>query len=325
MLKKSWLMGVCFLLVVGIVLTVHGKSPAYPTKQVEFIVHTNPGDSVHIFASTLGRILNAKKIVQQPIVVVTKPGGASAAAYAFVAQKEGNPYYLLATQPSALTTPMIQNLKITWRQFTPVANVYAEENAIVVKKDSKIKDMKDLIAEARKGEKAVSMGGGIFGAGDSIITYLLEKEYKVKFNFVSFKGAGESLVALLGGNIDALSCNPSEAIGQVQAGTVRVLGVATEKRSPFLPDVPTFREQGSSIGIIISFRGIVMPGGVSDDVVNFWNDAIRKLRETQEWKDALKQITVIDHYIESKRFKNFLEEKEKFYQSILTEMGLKKK
>lgn len=65
--------------------------------------------------------------------------------------------------------------------------------------------------------------------------------------------------------------------------------------------------------------------GVSDDVVNYWNDAIRKLRETQEWKDALKQNTVIDHYIDSKGFKNFLEEKEKFYQSIMTEMGLKKK
>lgn len=317
----------CMLLIIGIVFigSHNAKAAAYPTKQIEFIVHTNPGDAVHIFASSVSQVLNAKKIVNQPMVVVTKAGGSSAVAYAFVAQKKGNPYYLLGTQPSAISTPIIQKLDVTWRQFTPVANVYAEENIIVVKKDSKIKDMKDLIAAAQKGEKAVSIGGGVFGAGDSMITYLLEKEYKVKFNFVSFRGAGESMVALLGGNIDALNCNPSEAIGQVQAGTVRVLGVASEKRSPFLPDIPTFREQGSSIGIILSYRGILMPGGVSDDVVQYWNDAIKKLRETKEWKDVLQQNTCIDQYIDNKGFYKFMEEKEKFYQAILTEMGLAKK
>jgi putative tricarboxylic transport membrane protein len=182
-----------------------------------------------------------------------------------------------------------------------------------------------MIAAAKKAEKAVSIGGGVFGAGDSMVTYLLEKEYKVKFNFVSFRGAGESMVALLGGNIDVLSCNPSEAIGQVQAGTVRVLGVTSQKRSPFLPDDPTLMEQGSTLGMIFSFRGILMPGGVSAEVVKYWNDAIKKMRETKEWKDILLKSTCIDDYLDNKEFSKFLEEKEKFYQSFLTEMGLKKK
>ncbi len=328
MLKRRRKIEICLLLVIGIFLAGSSSglaAAAYPTKQIEFIVHTNPGDAVHIFASAVSQVLTAKKIVTQPMVVVTKAGGSSAVAYAYTAQKKGDPYYLQACQPSALTTPIIQNLNVTWRQFTPVANVYAEENIMVVKKDSKMKDLKDMIAAAKKGEKAVSVGGGVFGAGDSMITYLLEKENKVKFNFVSFRGAGESMVALLGGNIDVLSCNPSEAIGQVQAGTVRVLGVASEKRSPFLPDVPTFREQGSTIGMIFSFRGILMPGGVSDDAVKYWGDAIRKLRETKEWKDVLQQSTCIDSYLDNKAFSKFLEEKEKLYHSLLIEMGLAKK
>jgi putative tricarboxylic transport membrane protein len=329
MFTNSRFVVIGILISVGMILAgstgVAAAAAAYPTKQIEFVVHTNPGDSVHIFASAVAQLLNAKKIVTQPIVVVTKAGGSSAVAYAFTAQKKGDPYFLQACQPSALTTPIIQNLNVTWRQFTPVANVYAEENILVVKKDSKIRDLKDMIAAAKKAEKAVSIGGGVFGAGDSMVTYLLEKEYKVKFNFVSFRGAGESMVALLGGNIDVLSCNPSEAIGQVQAGTVRVLGVTSEKRSPFLPDVPTLIEQGSTLGMIFSFRGILMPGGVSAEVVKYWNDAIKKMRETKEWKDILLKSTCIDDYLDNKKFAAFLEEKEKFYQSFLTEMGLKKK
>jgi len=317
------------LFIAGMILAgspgVASAAAAYPSKQIEFIVHTNPGDAVHIFASAVSQVLTQKKIVTQPIVVVTKAGGSSAVAYAYTAQKKGDPYFLQACQPSALTTPIIQNLNVTWRQFTPLANLYAEENILVVKKDSKIKDLKDMIAAAKKGEKAVSIGGGVFGAGDSMGTYLLEKEYKVKFNFVSFRGAGESMVALLGGNIDVLSANPSEAIGQVQAGTVRVIGVTSEKRSPFLPDVPTLKEQGSSLAQIFSFRGILMPGGMSDDVVKYWTDAIKKLRETKEWKDLLQQNTCIDSYMDNKTFAKFLEEKEKLYLTILTDMGLAKK
>jgi tripartite-type tricarboxylate transporter receptor subunit TctC len=68
-----------------------------------------------------------------------------------------------------------------------------------------------------------------------------------------------------------------------------------------------------------------MPGGVSEDVVQYWNDAIKKLRETMEWKEVLQQNTCIDQYIDNKGFYKFMEEKEKFYQAILTEMGLAKK
>lgn len=77
--------------------------------------------------------------------------------------------------------------------------------------------------------------------------------------------------------------------------------------------------------MIFSFRGIVMPGGVSDEVVKYWNDAIKKLRETKEWKDVLQQSTCSDDYIDSKGFSKLPEEKEKFYRELLTEMGLVKK
>ncbi len=327
MKHRSIVLGMCVAAMVLATASTAGcsgtVSGSYPDKPIEFVVHTAPGDAVYIFADNASRILTSKKIVNQPMTVVTKSGGSSATAYSYVAGKKGDPHTLLSIQPSALTTPMSQKLELTYKQFTPIVNLTGEENVIAVKADSPVKSMKDLVAAAKKGEKSVSMGGTTLGAADSIVTYLIEKEAGVKFNFVSFKSAGESVVALLGGNVQAVSCNPSEIVGQVQAGTARVLGVASEKRSPFLPNVPTMKEEGLNI-VFSSFRGVVMGGGVQDEVVKFWQNAFAKLRDDPEWKDTLAKSTSIDQYLETSRFLPYLQEREQFYRTVLTDMGVLK-
>lgn len=327
MMFKGKALGLCVLLLFTAGLFAGcgaNKQDDYPTKPIEFVVHTNPGDSIYLFADSISKLLNEKKIVTQPMTVNPKTGGSGAVAYGYVAQKANDPYFLLSIQPSAITTPILQKLDVSWKSgFVPIACMIADENVIAVRKDSKFQTMKDLIDEAKKDPKSVSMAGTIYGAADSIVTYLVEKEAGVTFNFVSFKSAGESIVATLGGNTDAVSCNPSEIIGQVQSGDMRVLGVASEERSPFLPDTPTFKEQGLNV-VFNSFRGIVAPPGVSEDVIEYWNDALSKLRELPEWQQSLKNNTNIDFYMDTQEFKSYLDERDKFYQTVLAEMGLLK-
>ncbi len=301
-----------------------GQSQAFPNKSIEFVVHTDPGDAVYIFADNASRILTSQKIVSQQMNVVTKSGGSSAAAYSYVNGKKGDPYFLLSSQPSAVTTPINQGLDITWKNFTPIASLMADENVVAVKADSPYKSIKDLVAKAKEAPKKVNVGGATFGAADSIVLHLLGKAGGCEFNYVAFKSAGESVVALLGGNVDAISCNPSEVVGQVQAGTTRVLAVASEKRSPFLPDVPTMKEEGLNF-TFNSFRGVMAPGGITEDVVKFWDDAFAKLKDQQAWKDALKTNNNVEFYKNSKDFKTYLEEQEAFYRTTLDEMGLLKK
>lgn len=326
MRSKVKILGLCALLLItaGLFAGCGAKKDTYPTKPIEFVVHTNPGDSIYIFADTVSKLLNEKKIVTQPITVTPKTGGSGAVAYNYVGQKKNDPYYLLSIQPSAITTPIQQKIEISWKDgFVPIACMIADENVIAVSKNSKYQTMQDLINDAKKSPKSVSMGGTIYGAADSIVTFLVEKETGVKFNFVSYKSAGESVVACLGGNVDAVSCNPSEVIGQVQAGEMRVLGVASEAKSPFLPNTPTFKEQGINV-VFNSFRGIVAPPGTSPEVIKYWSDALAKVREMPEWKNSLKNNTNIDFYMDANTFKNYLDERDKFYRSVLTEMGLVK-
>lgn len=334
MLKKNRVLYLAITLFVAAVFTVGGqgygnaadasKPSDYPKKPIEFIAHTNPGDSVYNFADNTARLLNARKLVDQKIVVIPKVGGSSAIAYAYVSQKKNDPYFLLTCQPSAITTPILQKLTITYKQFTPIASLISDENCIAVRQDSKYKSIKELTAQAKKSPKSVSMGGTIYGAADSIVVHMVEKETGAKFNYVSFKSAGESVVALLGGNIDAVACNPGEVIGQVQAGAVRVLAVASEKRSPYLSKTPTFKEEGINV-LFSSFRGFVAPGGISEGVVRYWENAFSKLREDPDWKKMLEDNQYVDFYMDSKTFKSYLDEREKFYRQTLDEMGLLKK
>jgi putative tricarboxylic transport membrane protein len=333
MLKKNNLVSLSITVFVAAVFTVGSqiygnaadtsKPSDYPNQQIEFVPHTNPGDSLYQYSDNAARLLNSKKIVNQKIVVVPKAGGSGSIADTYISQKKNDPYFLRTCQPSSITTPIIQKLKISYKQFTPIVGLLSDECCIVVKQDSKYKSITELAAQAKKSPKSVSMGGTQYGAADSIVTYMTEKETGAKFNYVSFKSSGETLVALLGGNIDAMATKPNNVIGQVQAGTVRVLAVASEKRSPYLPQTPIFREEGMNV-VLHAFRGFMAPGGISEDVVRYWENAFFKLRNDPDWKQILKDNQYVDLYMDSKTFKGYLEEQEKFYRQLLAEMGLLK-
>lgn len=300
-----------------------GKA-AYPSKPMEFVVHTNPGDGVDLFIRTAADIINKEKLSSQPVNVVNKVGGSGAVAMGFVSGKEGDNHVLITSQPSTLTTPVRNNLGIRYKDFTPVCRVIAEESVVAVKADSPYKTMSDLINAAKQKPKIISHGTGVLGAADTILDFLISKATGAQFNVVSFKGGGENLVALLGGNVDFISVNPSEVIGQVEAGKVRLIGIASEKRLPKLTDVPTLKEQGINV-VFQSFRAVAGPKGMSPEAVKYWEDTFKKVTQTEAWKKYLNDNLISDVYCGSQEFGKYLDEQDKMYKEVLTQMGVLKK
>ncbi|MFZ5633540.1 MAG: tripartite tricarboxylate transporter substrate binding protein [Bacillota bacterium] len=300
-----------------------GKS-SYPSKPVEFVVHTNPGDGVDLFIRTAADIINKEKLSSQPVNVVNKVGGSGAVAMGYVSGKEGDNHILITSQPSTLTTPLRNNLGVGYKDFTPVCRVIAEESVVAVRADSPYKSMSDLIAAAKKAPKSISHGTGVLGAADTVLDFLISKATGAQFNIVSFKGGGENIVALLGGNVDFVSVNPSEVIGQVEAGKVRLIGIASEKRLPKLPDVPTLKEQGIDV-VFQSFRAVSGPKGMSPEAVKYWEDVFKKVTQTEAWKKYLNDNMISDVYCGSQEFGKYLDEQDKMYKEVLTEMGVLKK
>lgn len=299
------------------------KAEIFPTKPLEFVVHTNPGDGADIFMRTLADALQKEGIIKQPINVVNKVGGSGAVMMGYIAAKAGDPHYLMPAQVSLLTTPMRNNLGVTYKDFTPVALLVTDEMVIVVRNESPFKNMRDLIEAAKKQEKAVSQGGGVFGGSDSILGYLIEKAMGVKFNFITFKGGGEAVVALLGGNCDFIAMNPSEVLGQVEAKKMRLLAVAGDKRLDIFPDVPTLKEQGIDV-VFQSFRGVAAPKDIPKEALASLEEAMKKACETESWKKYVKDNALANNYKNSADFSRYLDEQNAMYERVYKEMGVLK-
>ncbi len=230
----------------------------YPEKPITIIVQAGPGGGSDIFSRTIASSNEKDKLLPQPIVVENKPGGGGSIAFAYVAGKKKDPYYLVPAVAAFIITPLMGLSPVGLKDFTPIANFAFDEYMLMVGSNSKYKSMKEIIDFAKANPKKITVGGVQLGASDSICVYLIEKAMGVQFNYVVFNGGGEVNAALLGGHIDMAIANPGEALELYKAGKVKLLGVFSEKRLAGAPDVPTMKEQGINT-IYVQNRGICAP------------------------------------------------------------------
>lgn len=312
------------VLMAGLISSGCQQSQSYPTKPIEYVVHSSSGGGSDIMARTIADIMTKEKIVSQPITVVNKSGGASAVASAYVAEKKGDPYFIYNVTGVHVNTTLTGGTKLTLHNdFTPVVSLVTDVNCVVVNANSPYKTLKDL-TDAAKTEKQISQGGASITSTENTTGFAIRKATGAKWEFVPFNSGGEAMTALLGGHVDLVIPSPNEAVEQVRAGKARVLAVSGDKRLDFWPEVPTLTELGIQPAPA-SFRGIVMPKDVPADAVKYWEDAFGKLRETEGWKKFVKDSALIDIWMPSKEFAPFLGEISTKYEGIMTEMGLLKK
>lgn len=128
------------------------------------------------------------------------------------------------------------------------------------------------------------------------------------------------MTALLGGHVDFSVSNPSETAGQVEAGKLKILATVTEKRIPFLPNVPTMKEKGIDV-VFSQARGFFLTKDVSPEVVKYFEVAFDKLRKTPSWAKYLKEEMLVDAPMGGSEFKAWLESQWSLFERNLKEMG----
>ncbi len=297
------------------------KELDYPKRDVEVVVNTNPGDGVFMFAQAIAEGLTKNTDVN--FNVVSKTGGSGANQMSYVATKKGDPYYISTCQPSTITTPIKNKLELTYKEFTPICGVIAEPYVYVVREDSPFKTFEDLIKYAKENPDKLIQGTGVYGANDTVLSTLVQNETGADFNIVPFEDGGKMLVAVLGGDADFISANPSELLDQIEAGKLRPLAVASEKRLETMPDVPTLKEMGIDV-VFQGFRGIMAAGEIDEKVVDYLEQEIKKVSETDAFKKYMKDNCIDYVWKSSEELKAYWEELDKMYKDIYEQMGLLK-
>jgi putative tricarboxylic transport membrane protein len=294
-----------------------------PEKPVEFVVQASAGGGSDIFARTIAKILADEKIVTVPINVVNKAGGSGAVAYSYLNQKKGDPHVIATVTGSYITTPVQGHSPVSYKNFTNIAMLAVEDYVGVVRADAPYKSLKELIAAAKQKPNSIRVGGSGPAGSDAIIKHRLEKAADVKLNFIVFQSGGEVNAALLGGNVDFASPNPSEATQLIKAGRLRPLAVFSADRIETL-NVPTAKEQGINV-TLDQFRGVIAAGGIAKDQELFWQNAMVRMFQSAGFKKYLDDNGLRPLLKVANEAEKYLAEQNDFYGQVLSELGMIKK
>ncbi|MDQ0415407.1 Bug family tripartite tricarboxylate transporter substrate binding protein [Mesobacillus stamsii] len=307
------------------------EGSGYPDKTITVVAPSGAGGGWDLTARSLTKVLSETKIVEQPLTVENKPGGGGAvfmAEYA-TAQAENNEMLFVNSPPIVINNLKKEgNSPYGVKNTTPLAQLTKDYGAIVVKEDSKFKDLESVLKEVKKDPSKLTFAGGSApGSMDHLISVLPAYEYGVdptKVKYVSYDGGGEAITALLGGNADVIGTDASSVKEFLKAGKVRVLAVTSAERlSGDFKDIPTAKEQGVDAEFTI-WRGVFGPEKMSEEAKAYWEKSLEKLANSPEWKKEVEKQGWDLDYKNGEDFKKFLEEQDGQVQQLLEALGMQK-
>ena len=298
-----------------------------PTRPVEIIVPAGPGGGADQMARVIQGIVTKHSLMKQSMVVINKAGGAGGEGFLDVKGSKDNPHKLVITLSNLFTTPLGTGIPFNWKDLTPVAMMALDEFVLWVNADTPYKTAKDYIEAAKKG--GLKMGGTGSKQEDQIITVAIEKAAGVKFTYVPYRGGGEVAVQLVGKHIDSSVNNPIEAVAQWKANALRPLCVFDSKQLAYpdkitadkaWADIPTCKSQGLDIEYLM-LRGLFMPPGATKEQVDFYVDLLKKVRETPEWKDLMKNGAFNQTFMAGDEYAKWVANEEKRHETLMKDAG----
>lgn len=314
-----------------VALAAFGLAPAaahaqfVPSKPIEFVVHGGPGSGNDVFGRAIAALVEQEKLAPVRMQIANRPGGGSTTAAAYLNGKSGDSHTIGVFTNVWLTDPLVQSAAkvILYKDLTLIARMVAEPGLVAVRADSPYKTLNDFVKAAADKPKTLKQSGGSITARENIIRQLIMKQSGADWAFISFPSGSERLAALLGGHVDIMFLDPSEAMEQVRAGKLRVVAQVAEKRLPDFKDVPTLGETGYKLPPTPQVRGIVGPPNMPADALAYYESLIEKVVNTATWKKYLLDNQFEDFFAKSKETTAFMQNYEGDIRKQLEEVGAK--
>ncbi len=301
-----------------------------PTKNVEIVVGAGPGTGTDNTARAIQHLLLEKMLVPVPINVVNKAGGGGNIGFTYLSQQASDPHYMVLSSYNLLSNQIIGRSKMGLADFTPLALLFNEYVAFVVKGDSPIKSAKDLADRIKKDPQSITFAtSAAVGSANHVALAMAMKGAGVdvkKLKVVIYESGGKSLAAVMGGHVDVVVASSSIVAGQAEAGIVRILGNSSPQRlGGSLAKVPTLTEQGVPV-VVSKWRVLFAPKALTHAQTAFWDRAFGAMVKTEEWKSYLAKSYAGDEteYMNSAATARFLNEQQATMREVLSDLGLAK-
>ncbi|MFW8564624.1 Bug family tripartite tricarboxylate transporter substrate binding protein [Orrella sp. 11846] len=273
----------------GLVLST-ASAAGFPERAITVVVPYPPGGGTDI----TGRLI-ADELARQEgwtTVVDNKAGAAGSVGLGHLSRQKADGYTIGIGQTSNLTINPNLNKDLQYdplKDFTTISLINEQPMVVVVAPDSKFKDFKMLLEEAKKPDVLLNMGTPGVGTASHLSMEYLAQLSGANFSHVPYRGAAAALTEILGGHIDFAVASLPSFLSHIKSGAVRPLVVTTAQRAPSMPDVPTVSESGYDGFSTSDWKAVVAPAGLPAEQLEILNAAIAKALQNPSLVEAFEK------------------------------------
>ena len=297
--------------------------PSLAAANIKMMIPANPGGGWDTTGRALGKALQDSGVASS--VTYENKGGAAGiiglAQYANATKGDGNS--LMVMGAVMLGGIITGKPPVSLDKVTPIARLTSEYNVFVVPANSPLKTMKDVVEQLKKDPGSVKWGGGSRGSTEHIAAAMLAREVGVdaaKINYVPFRGGGEAVAAILGGNVTVGGSGYSEFQQYIETGKMRPIAVTSGKRLKGI-NIPTMIEQGYNIEIG-NWRGVYAPAGLTAAQRKGLTDMVLKATKSKSWAESLEKNNWTPAWMPNPEFDDFVDREFASLRATMVKSGM---
>ncbi|RYH13614.1 MAG: tripartite tricarboxylate transporter substrate binding protein [Alphaproteobacteria bacterium] len=297
---------------------------AFPDKPVKIVVPFAPGGGTDLVARTMGITMGQE--LGQPVIIDNKPGAGTLIGTDAVAKSPADGYTLVMATVAHVVNPSIHN-KMPYdheKAFAPVMLVGVSPNVLVVRAESPLKSVKDLIDAAKANPGKLSFASQGAGTSAHLAGELFKNLTKTNITHIPYRGAGPAITDVLGGQVDVMFATAAAVGTFIEGGKLRALAVTTATRSPTpsLAKVPTIAESGVPGYVADSWYGLYAPAGTPADVIAKLNAAAKKAVQTDAFKKRVESEGLIINGGSPQDFDRYAKGEEARWRKVVKENNI---
>ena len=293
---------------------------AYPDRPVKLIVPwAAGGDTDNIFRPFTPAF---QKAIGATVVIANVTGASGTVGAREAKNSPADGYTLYAIHDYIHSTYYTGVSDVNYTDFEPICLITSTPSIVTASPKTKWSSWQELLndAKARPGQITV---GATLGSTSHFFPALIEKAVGIKFKYVSYEGLAPRMNAILGGHIDLTDGNLTQR-GKVEAGQLKFLAIATEKRNPEIPTIPTLKELGINVVFAVE-RGIVAPKGTPADILAKLESACAQAAKDPAFAESMKKQGTEVRYLDRKAYAEFFKQSDALNKELARELGLLKR
>jgi tripartite-type tricarboxylate transporter receptor subunit TctC len=298
-------------------LAVHA---AYPDRPVKMIVPWPAGGDTDNIFRPFAPLL--QKTIGQPVVIANVAGASGTKGAKEAKEAPADGYTVYAVHDYIHSTYYTGVADVQYSDFEPICLISSTASVLTASPKTPWNDWKGLLADAKARPGQISVGATL-GSTSHFFPALIEKAAGIKFKYVSYEGLAPRMNAILGGHVDLTDANMTQK-GKVEAGQLKFIAIATEKRNPEIPNVPTLKELGINVVYDVN-RGIMVPKGTPAEAIARLESSCAAAAKDPAFADSMKKQATDVRYLDRKAYGDWLKHNDELNKTLAKDLGLLKR